>query len=45
MTATPEPYEAVPSTPDQLLHYLGETHTRTCVSPLPKHPAASAGRP
>lgn len=27
-------------TPEQLLHDLGELHTRTCVSPLPKHPAA-----
>lgn len=29
-----------PQTPDQLLTDLGEFHTRTCVSPLPKHPAA-----
>jgi hypothetical protein len=27
-------------TPEQLLTDLGELHTRTCVSPLPKHPAA-----
>jgi diadenosine tetraphosphatase ApaH/serine/threonine PP2A family protein phosphatase len=30
----------VPTTPVQLLTDLGELHTRTCVSPLPKHPAA-----
>lgn len=30
---------AVP-TPEVLLVDLGELHTRTCVSPLPKHPAA-----
>jgi hypothetical protein len=29
-----------PPTPAQLLTDLGELHTRTCVSPLPKHPAA-----
>lgn len=29
-----------PTTPAQLLHDLGELHTRTLASPLPKHPAA-----
>jgi hypothetical protein len=29
-----------PTTPAQLLNDLGELHTRTLVSPLPKHPAA-----
>lgn len=29
-----------PTTPEQLLTDLGEFHTRTLVSPLPKHPAA-----
>ena len=29
-----------PTTPTQLLTDLGELHTRTLVSPLPKHPAA-----
>lgn len=38
MTATPD--NETPPTPEQLLADLGELHTRTCVSPLPKHPAA-----
>jgi hypothetical protein len=41
MTAAPETEETeTPQTPAQLLADLGELHTRTCVSPLPKHPAA-----
>jgi hypothetical protein len=40
MTTTPEIDIEVAQTPEQLLHDLGELHTRTCVSPLPKHPAA-----
>lgn len=40
MTATPETVTETPQTTEQLLHDLGELHTRTCVSPLPKHPAA-----
>jgi hypothetical protein len=41
MTTTPETAEdQIAETPEQLLHDLGELHTRTCVSPLPKHPAA-----
>jgi hypothetical protein len=38
MTATPE--TETPQTPEQLITDLGELHTRTLVSPLPKHPAA-----
>lgn len=48
MTATPETTlsivnddeEETPPTPEQLLKDLGELHTRTCMSPLPRHPAA-----
>jgi hypothetical protein len=41
MTTTPETAEdQIAETPEQLLHDLGELHTRTLVSPLPKHPAA-----
>ncbi|MEU7338654.1 hypothetical protein [Streptomyces sp. NPDC007074] len=44
MTATPETVTTVGAetsqTTEQLLHDLGELHTRTLVSPLPKHPAA-----
>ena len=41
MTATPETVDVeAPPTPELLLIDLGELHTRTCVSPLPKHPAA-----
>lgn len=32
--------EETAQTTEQLLADLGELHTRTCVSPLPKHPAA-----
>lgn len=39
MTATPETVD-IAQTPQGLLADLGELHTRTCVSPLPKHPAA-----
>lgn len=39
MTATPET-EDIAQTTQELLVDLGELHTRTCVSPLPKHPAA-----
>lgn len=39
MTATPET-ENPTQTPEELLADLGEFHTRTLVSPLPKHPAA-----
>lgn len=38
MTTTPE--TEIAQTPEQLLTELGELHTRTRVSPLPKHPAA-----
>lgn len=42
MTSTAETQDdaQVAETPEQLLHDLGELHTRTMVSPLPKHPAA-----
>lgn len=46
MTATPETstsldiVDEADKTPEQLLKDLGELHTRTCVSPLPRHPAA-----
>ncbi|WP_141746234.1 hypothetical protein, partial [Streptomyces sp. EN16] len=42
MTTTPETETdtRIAETPEQLLHDLGELHTRTLVSPLPKHPAA-----
>jgi hypothetical protein len=42
MTTTPDTDAAaeVAQTPEQLLADLGELHTRTLVSPLPKHPAA-----
>lgn len=40
MTTTPETETEVAQTPAQLLTDLGELHTRTLVSPLPKHPAA-----
>jgi hypothetical protein len=46
MTATPETTTSLDivdeagKTPEQLLTDLGELHTRTCVSPLPRHPAA-----
>jgi hypothetical protein len=42
MTTTPDIDIAteVAQTPEQLLQDLGEFHTRTCVSPLPKHPGA-----
>ena len=40
MTTTPDTETEVAQTPEQLLHDLGELHTRTLVSPLPKHPAA-----
>jgi hypothetical protein len=40
MTTTPDTGTRVAQTPEQLLHDLGELHTRTLVSPLPKHPAA-----
>lgn len=39
MTATPETVDTAQTT-QKLLADLGELHTRTCVSPLPKHPAA-----
>ncbi|MFE1451944.1 hypothetical protein [Streptomyces olivaceoviridis] len=40
MTTTPETEKEMPQTPEQLLADLGEFHTRTLASPLPKHPAA-----
>lgn len=40
MTTTPDTTHSTPETPLELLEDLGEFHTRTCVSPLPKHPAA-----
>lgn len=40
MTTTPETDDTTPQTPEELLADLGEFHTRTLVSPLPKHPAA-----
>lgn len=41
MTTTPNTTTTdAPPTPEQLLVDLGKLHTRTCVSPLPKHPAA-----
>jgi len=40
MTATTDITHTNPETPQELLEDLGEFHTRTCVSPLPKHPAA-----
>jgi hypothetical protein len=42
MTTTPDTDvdTEVAQTPEQLLTDLGELHTRTLASPLPKHPAA-----
>lgn len=40
MTTTPETENETMQTPEQLIADLGELHTRTLVSPLPKHPAA-----
>jgi hypothetical protein len=40
MTTTPETEDQITQTPEKLLTDLGELHTRTCVSPLPQHPAA-----
>jgi hypothetical protein len=43
MTATPETCNTADdntTSAKKLLTDLGELHTRTCVSPLPKHPAA-----
>jgi len=40
MTATTDITHTTPETALELLEDLGEFHTRTCVSPLPKHPAA-----
>ncbi|MGW2520510.1 hypothetical protein ACWC09_26545 [Streptomyces sp. NPDC001617] len=41
MTSTPETEETeTVQTPEELLADLGELHMRTCVSPLPKQPAA-----
>ena len=42
MTTTPETETGseVAQTPAQLRHDPGALHTRTCVSPLPRHPAA-----
>jgi hypothetical protein len=40
MTTSPETNTDAPPTAEQLLVDLGELHTRTCVSPLPRHPAA-----
>jgi hypothetical protein len=40
MTTTPDTDDVAAQTTAQLLTDLGEFHTRTLVSPLPKHPAA-----
>lgn len=43
MTTTPDTETdetETTQTPEQLLNDLGELHTRTCSSPLPKHPGA-----